>query len=145
VAVCHQIEVPADPLRCRKERCGQIDARPAGQLGRRQSIADRAQVVELELIRSKPLEQAGNDVLVNSRFALQPLNQKVQVRLAAVELSRLSSQLGKFTARLCRLVAESRDLDVLLAGLRAKPGQLPVDPGRIFRHSSRLRNARRSR
>jgi hypothetical protein len=132
--VCHEVEVPTHSIRCRKERCGQIDTRPTGQLGRRQSIADRAQVVEFEPIRSEPLEQAGDHVLVNSRFALQPANESAQVRLAAVELSRLSSQLGK----LCRLVAKARDLDVLLAGLSTKPGKLPVDRRRILRHKLKV-------
>ena len=73
--------------------------RPAGWLGRCQSTADRAQVVELELVRSEQLEQPGNHVLVNSRFASQPRDESAQVQLAAVQLSCLSFQLGKFTAR----------------------------------------------
>jgi hypothetical protein len=137
-----EVEVPAHSLRRRKERCGEIDARPGGQLGRCQGIADRAQVVELKLVGSQPLEQAANHVLVNPRFASQPLEQIAQVQLAAVKLSRLRSKLGNFTARLLRLLAKSCDLDLLLAGLRAQPSKLPVDRRRIFRH--RLKTTKRA-
>jgi hypothetical protein len=125
---------PAHSLTRRKERRGEIDARPAGQFGRCQGIPDRAQVVELELVGSQPLPQAPNHVFVNSRFASQPLDEIVQGQLAAMKLSRLSSQLGKFTARLRRLVAKSRDLGLVLACLSAKPSKLPVDRGWILRH-----------
>jgi hypothetical protein len=63
---------------------------------------------------------------VNSRFASQPLDESVQLQLAAVRLSRLSSQLGKFIARFCRLLAKSCDLDLLIAGRSAQPSKLPV-------------------
>ncbi len=59
-------------------------------------------------------------------FASQPLDQIAQVQLAALKLSRHSSQLSKFTARLPRLLAKSCDLDRLLAGLGAQPSKLPV-------------------
>ena len=76
----------------------------------------------------------GNHVLVNARFALQPPDESAQGLLAAVELSRLCSELGELTARRCRLVAKAQDLDILLAGLGAKPSKLPVDLGRMLRH-----------
>jgi hypothetical protein len=91
VAFCDEVEVPAHALRRRKERRGEIDARPAAQLGWGQGLADPAQVVELELVHSEPLEQAGDHVLVNLRFASQPLDENAQVQLAAVKLSRLGS------------------------------------------------------
>jgi len=37
-------------------------------------------------------------------------------------------------SHLCRLVAKARDLNVLLAGLGTKQGELLVDRGRILRH-----------
>src|SRR5512134_3501110 len=95
---CDEVEVPAHALRRRKERRGEIEARPVARLGRCQSIADRAQVVELELVRGQPLEQPDNHVVVNSRFASQPLDESGQIPLAPVELVRLNSQLGKLTA-----------------------------------------------
>jgi hypothetical protein len=48
-------------------------------------------------------------------------------------LFRLDSQLGKFPARLRRLVAKPRDLALLLAGLGAKSNQLRVG-GPVFAH-----------
>jgi hydrogenase maturation factor len=112
---------------------------PAAQLRRCQGIADRAQVVELELVRGEPREQAGDHVLVHSRFASPPLDEIAQVELAAMKLFRLSSQLGKFTARRRRLVTKSCDLDLLLAGLSTKPSKLPLDRGRILRHKLKAR------
>jgi hypothetical protein len=142
---CEEVEVPAHSVRCREERCGEIDARPAGQLGRCQGIADRAQVVELELVRSEPLEQAGNHVLVNSRFASQQLDDIAQVQLAAVELSRLSSQLGKFPTRLCRLVPKSRVSTTCSPALaRSRASSRSTADGSSVTSSS-LRNGRGSR
>jgi hypothetical protein len=69
---------------------------------------------------------------------LQPPDESAQVQLAAVKLSRLSSELGKLTTRCCRLVAKSRDLDILLTGLSTKPNKLPVDRRGILRHTLKV-------
>jgi hypothetical protein len=119
-----EVEVPAHTFRCRKERRGELDAGPAGQLRRCQGIADRAQVIELTLVGEQPPEQPANDVLVNLRFGSQPLDERAQIPLAAVKLLRLSSELSKLPARLRRLVAKARDLQLLLAGLRTKPSEV---------------------
>ena len=119
--------------------------RPVGDLGRRESIADRAQVVELELVRGELLEQPGDHVLVDPRLGSQPRHESAQVQLPAVKRAGLGPQLGKLIARLFRLVAKPRNLDLLLACLGTQPGQFPVDSGRIFRHRYRLRDPQRSR
>jgi hypothetical protein len=121
-----EVEVSAHSLRCRKERRGELDAGSAGQLGRCQCIANGAQVVELTLVGEQPLEQPVNHVIVNSRFTSQALDESAQIAVAAVKLLRLNSKLGKFTTRLRRRVAKSRDLLLLLAGLSTKPSELPV-------------------
>jgi hypothetical protein len=51
-------------------------------------------------------------------------------------LPRLDSQLGKFTARLRRLVAKPRDFELLLAGLSTKSSELRVG-GPVFGHRLR--------
>jgi hypothetical protein len=51
-----------------------------------------------------------------------------------VKLFRLNSALGKLTSCLSRLVAKSRDFELLLTGLSTKPSELPVGCGRLFRH-----------
>jgi hypothetical protein len=43
--------------------------------------------------------------------------------------------MGELTARLRRLVAKLRDLQLLLTGLSAKPSELPVGFGPVFGHS----------
>jgi hypothetical protein len=50
---CHEVEVPAHSLRCRKERGGEIEARPTGQLGRREGIPERTQIFERALVRGQ--------------------------------------------------------------------------------------------
>jgi hypothetical protein len=95
--------------------------------------------VELELVRSELLYEAENHVLVDSGFGLQPRDESAQGLLAAVKVSQLS----KFTARLCRLVAKARDLSLLLARRSTKPGKLPVDRRRILRHELKVTKARR--
>jgi hypothetical protein len=131
---CDEIEVPAHSHRCRKKRRGEIDPRAARELGRCKRISDRAQIVELALVRGQPLEQPGNDVLLKARVVPQPLDESSQIPVAAVKLVRLSSQLREFTARLCRLVAKPRDLELLLTRYSTKPRQLPVGCRPVFRH-----------
>jgi len=86
------------------------------------------------LVGEQPLEQPANHVLVNSRFASQPLDESAQIPLAAVMLLRFNSKIGELTARVRRLVAKSRDLQLLLTGLSTKPSELAVGWGPVFGH-----------
>jgi hypothetical protein len=58
-------------------------------------------------------------------------------------LFRLGFQLSTLTARVCRLVAESRDLVLLLVALSTKPNDLPLDLRPVLRH--KLKSMRPSR
>ncbi|HEX5973979.1 MAG TPA: hypothetical protein VFY57_02360, partial [Rubrobacteraceae bacterium] len=90
--------------------------------------------VELMLVGEQPLAQLGNHVLVKSRFGSQPFDERAQIPLAAAMLLRLNSEVGELTARLRRLVAESRDLEIMLTGLSAKPSELPIGCGPVLGH-----------
>ena len=65
-ALGDEVEVAADPLGGWQERRGEIDARPLGQLGRRQRVADRAEILELVLGRPELLSQVGQVVLAEA-------------------------------------------------------------------------------
>ena len=93
------------------------------------------------LVGEQPHEQPANHVLVNSRFASQPLDESAQIPLAAVMLLRFNSKVGELTARFCRVVTKSRDLQLLLTGLSTKASELPVGDGPVFGH--RLKGTRR--
>ena len=86
------------------------------------------------LVGEQPLEQPGNHVVVNSGFASQPLDERAQSPLAAVMLLRFNSKVGELTARFRRVVAKSRDLELLLTGLSTKASELPVGLGPVFGH-----------
>jgi hypothetical protein len=118
----HAARVPISPRGCALRR--RPGSRPAGSRQTRWTSVMTAATTSWG---------PGNHVLVNARFALQPPDESAQGLLAAVELSRLGSELGELTARRCRLVANARSRH-LLAGLGAKPSKLPVDLGRMLRH-----------
>jgi hypothetical protein len=131
----NEVEVAAHSLGCRNERGVDVNARPTGQLGRCQGIADRPQVVELELVRGQPLELPVNNLLANSRFASQPLDESAQSTLAAAMLVRLDSEPSNLIGRLRRLVAKPRDLAHLVTRFSPKPSELPVGRGPVLRHT----------
>jgi hypothetical protein len=59
----HEVEVSADALRRGQDRRGELHARALRKLGWRQRIADRAEILELELVGLKPIAQVCQVVL----------------------------------------------------------------------------------
>ena len=112
-ALGDEVEVAADPLGLGgQEEGGQFQARAPGQLGRRERVTDRAQVLELVLRSVEALVQGRELLVVHRGFSPEPRDQ----RLLDVPLCLLMAHHSRGAAKGCDPIVSHR-----APGVHARP------------------------
>jgi hypothetical protein len=95
-----EVEVAADAVGGWDEAGGEIDPGPLRELGRRERVPDRAQVLQLALRRSELLAESGQVGVAGAGLGAQPCDQRVLLHLVVVEAAQLAIALVTLGAQL---------------------------------------------